>query len=74
MRLLTRKGYLIEEQGMTYLADTDPGAALGSLQAAACTYRIGARATGGAKSPELTNRPQPIGTAHPTTLCQRAGL
>ena len=24
MKFLTRKGFLIEEQGMTYLADTDP--------------------------------------------------
>jgi hypothetical protein len=40
MRLLTRKGYLIEEQGVTYLADTDPETPLGPLQAAACTYRI----------------------------------
>ena len=40
MKLLTRKGYLIEEQGMTYLEDTDPAAALTPLQAAACTYRI----------------------------------
>jgi Transposase zinc-binding domain/Putative transposase len=32
MKFLTRKGYLIEEQGMTYLADTDPDTALGSLQ------------------------------------------
>ena len=40
MRLLTREGYLIEEQGMTYLADTDPDLGLGPLQAAACTYRI----------------------------------
>jgi len=37
MRLLTREGYLIEEQGMTYLADTDPDLALGPLQSAACT-------------------------------------
>jgi hypothetical protein len=29
MKFLTRKGYLIEEQGMTYLADTDPDLALG---------------------------------------------
>ena len=29
MKLLTRKGYLIEEQGMAYLADTDPDLALG---------------------------------------------
>ena len=40
MKFLTRKGYLIEEQGMTYLADTDPDLALGPLQAAACTYHI----------------------------------
>ena len=25
MKCLTRQGYLIEEQGMTYLAETDPG-------------------------------------------------
>jgi hypothetical protein len=29
MRLLTRKGYLIEEQGMTYLCDADPDLVLG---------------------------------------------
>ena len=40
MRLLTRQGYLIEEPGMTTLADTDPDLALGPLQAAACTYRV----------------------------------
>jgi hypothetical protein len=28
MKFLTRKGFLIEEQGMTYLADTDPDFAL----------------------------------------------
>ncbi|MFH0343834.1 MAG: hypothetical protein ACHBNF_17325 [Chromatiales bacterium] len=38
MKLLTRQGYLIEEQGMTYLADSDPETPLGPLQAAACTY------------------------------------
>ncbi|MBA2594621.1 MAG: transposase [Gammaproteobacteria bacterium] len=40
MKFLTRKGYLIEEQGMTYLADPAPETALGPLQQAACTYRI----------------------------------
>ncbi len=40
LRLLTRKGYLNEEQGMTYLASPDPDSALAPLQAAACTYRI----------------------------------
>ena len=39
IRLLTRKGYLIEEQGMTTLTDPAPETALGPLQAAACTYR-----------------------------------
>jgi hypothetical protein len=37
MKFLTRKGFPIEEQGMSYLADTDPDRGLGSLQAAACT-------------------------------------
>jgi hypothetical protein len=41
MKFLTRKGILMEEQGMTYLADTDPDLALGPLPAAAYTYRIG---------------------------------
>ena len=36
-QLLTRKGYLVAEQGITYLADTDPDAVLGPLQWAACT-------------------------------------
>ncbi|MGH8583755.1 MAG: transposase, partial [Gammaproteobacteria bacterium] len=35
MKFLTRKGFLIEEQGMSYLADTDPDLALGPLRAAA---------------------------------------
>ena len=40
MKFLTRKGFLIEEPGMTYLADTDPDTALGPLRAAVCTFRI----------------------------------
>ena len=40
MRLLTRTGTLIEEQGMTYLAEIDSHSALTFLQAASCTYRI----------------------------------
>ena len=40
MRVLTRRGYLVEEQGMTYLADIDPDNPLRPLQAASCTYRI----------------------------------
>jgi hypothetical protein len=46
MKLLTRKGVLVEEQGQTYMADNDDSAdsdearVLRPLQAAACTYRI----------------------------------
>ena len=44
MKLLTRKGVLVEEQGQTYMADddgdSDEARVLRPLQAAACTYRI----------------------------------
>jgi len=40
VKLLTRTGYLIEEQGMTYLAQAESDCALTPLQAAACTYRV----------------------------------
>jgi hypothetical protein len=42
LKLLTRTGYLIEEQGMRYLAQAESDRALTPLQAAACTYRIAA--------------------------------
>jgi hypothetical protein len=41
LKSLTRKGALIEEQGLPYLADPDADPALAPLHAAACTYRIG---------------------------------
>lgn len=44
MKLLTRRGVLVEEQGETYMADhdadSDEARTLRPLQAAACTYRI----------------------------------
>ena len=44
MKLLTRRGVLVEEQGRAYLADndgdSDEARMLRPLQAAACTYRI----------------------------------
>jgi hypothetical protein len=40
MKFLTAKGFLIQEQGTTYLSETDPNPRLGRLQAVACTYRI----------------------------------
>jgi len=51
---LTRQGYLIEEQGMTYLANPDPETALAPLQAAACTYLpAGRQAASRLKHPSL---------------------
>ena len=49
MRVLTRQGYLIEEQGMSYLADIDVDNPLGPLQAASCTYRIAPGSRAGQK-------------------------
>ena len=40
MRLLTKQGFLIEEQDRTYLAEADRESVLLPLQAASCTYRI----------------------------------
>jgi putative transposase len=57
MKFLTRKGYLIEEQGMSYLADTDADLALGPLRAAACTYRIAFGARAGQKVLSLQTLP-----------------
>ncbi|SDY81058.1 hypothetical protein [Nitrosomonas sp. Nm33] len=39
-KALTRHGALIEEEGMTYLADMEADTALAPLQSATCTYRI----------------------------------
>jgi len=52
--MLTRSGHLVEEQDVTYLADTDADHLLASLQAASCTYRIasGPRAEGGSLASE----------------------
>ena len=38
--MLTRSGNLVEEQGVSYIADMDADNQLASLQAASCTYRI----------------------------------
>ena len=74
LKFLTRKGYLIEEQGMTYLADTDPDLALGPLQAAACTYRIALGPRAGQKVLSLQTRSYTRSAAYPGVLCQRAGF
>ena len=53
MRLLTRQGHLVEEQGVTYLAEADADNSLTPLQAASCTYRIALGAAGGTEGAEL---------------------
>ena len=40
LKMLTWLGYLVEEQGVSYLGDIDADNPLRSLQAASCTYRI----------------------------------
>ena len=44
LRVLTREGHLVEEEGVSYVADAqgiiDPDNLLAPLQAASCTYRI----------------------------------
>jgi hypothetical protein len=57
MRLLTRQGFLIEEQGMTYLAEADTDPALLPLQAASCTYRIALGPRAGQKVLSLQSLP-----------------
>jgi len=59
MKCLTRRGYLIEEQGMTYLAETDADSALAPLQSAACTYRIAFGPRAGQKVITLGSVPSP---------------
>jgi hypothetical protein len=53
MKMLTRSGHLVEEHGMTYLADTDADHPLASLQVASCTYRIALGPRAGQKVPGL---------------------
>jgi hypothetical protein len=64
MKFLTRTSFLIDEQRMSYLADSDPDLALGPLRAAACTYRIALGPWAGQKV--LTLQTLPSETALPT--------
>ena len=73
MKFLTRRGFLIEEQGMRYLADTDPDLALRPLRAAACTYRI-TLDRAGQKVLSLQTVPTQKAATDPRALCQGAGL
>ena len=57
MKALTRLGYLVEEEGMSYLADLDPDNPLTPLQAASCTYRIALGPRAGQKVLSLRTAP-----------------
>ncbi len=82
VKLLTRLGHLIEEEGVTYLArtgDIDPDNVIAPLQAASSTYRIAMGPRAGRKVLSLQNTSpvswvKPITTIlpHPTKLCVNA--
>jgi hypothetical protein len=57
MRLLTRQGFLIEEQDRSYLTEADRESALLPLQAASCTYRIALGPRAGQKVLSLQSVP-----------------
>ena len=61
VKLLTRTGYLIEEQGVRYLAQAESDCALTPLQAAACTYRIALGPHAGQKVLSLQTVPSRAG-------------
>jgi hypothetical protein len=73
MKFLTRKGYLIEEQGMTYLGDTGPETALGPRRAGGLHLPHCAGAPGRPESAELPNHLDTRAATDPRALCQRAG-
>ena len=72
MKLLTRKGVLVEEHGQTYIADDDAdldeARVLRPLQAAACTYRIAFGPRAGQKVLTLQGA-MPRDTDFKQTLC-----
>jgi Putative transposase len=72
MKLLTRQGVLVDEEGSTYMADnggdSDEARVLRPLQAAACTYRIAFGPRAGQKVLTLQGA-MPRETAFKQTLC-----
>jgi hypothetical protein len=71
MKLLTRKGGLVEEEGSTYMADdddSDDARVLRPLQAAACTYRIAFEPRAGQKVLTVQGA-MPRDTDFKKTLC-----
>jgi len=71
MKALTRLGYLVEEEGMSYLAELDPDSLLAPMQAASCTYRIALGPRAGQKVLSLRTVPARDDKA-PAGLCAQA--
>jgi len=71
VKKLTRLGYLVEEEGMSYLAELDPDNPLAPLQAASCTYRIALGPRAGQKVLGLRTAPGRDDKA-PAGLCAQA--
>jgi len=69
MKLLTRLGYLVEEQDRLFLAETD--AAMAPLHSAACTYRIAFGPRAGQKVLSLQSVPR-FDAQPPQHLCANA--
>ena len=57
LKMLTRQDHLVEEQGVSYIADMDADNPLASLQAASCTYRIAQGPRAGQKVLSLRTLP-----------------
>jgi hypothetical protein len=74
MTMLTRQGYLIEEQGMTYLADIDADNPLKTLQARLIhlSHRLGS--TRRTKGAEPANRVRPRQEMHASAVRRWPGL
>lgn len=72
LKRLTRLGHLVEEEGMTYLADIDPDNPLTPLQAASCTYRIALGARAGQKVLGQRTVPRRDEKPSATVLCADA--
>jgi hypothetical protein len=72
MKLLTRRGVLVEEEGSTYVADNDADSdearTRRPLQAAACTYRIAFGPRAGQKVLTLQGA-MPRQSSYSQTLC-----
>jgi hypothetical protein len=78
MKLLTRQGVLVEEEGSTYMADndgdSDEARVLRPLQAAACTYRIAFGPRAGQKVLTVQGAERGHGTAPAGGPLPREGL